>query len=691
MFSVSTFLKTVRRLMHGARRRRSRLSGEVLEHRTLLSGNVSVSLVNGDLFVNGDSSDNAVQISVEAGNVVVAGTGGTTINGSSDPFTLVTGGTTFAGSVFSALSDGDDTLVVGTGVTISGAFVLNDVNGITKVGINSATIGGLNLVTGNDADEVSLDGATINGNVIFYGNDGNNLLSVNDSTIEGNLFFQGGKGEDDVVVLGSTINGNTLFDTGKWMDSFALQNSTFNGNLFVQAGQHNDTMLIDTITVTGRTDLYMWLGSDAIKIQGTNDFQGDFFAGGLLGNPDAFENTGTNTFGGTQTQPGFESSTVASTLLNTQITNGALFRAAQSRDDLGGTPLTDLTITTDTSTNTLQTLSGETFTQQDTFTVTGTTAAFASIAADLGAGTFTTATATADASGNYTINVPLANSTNTVTIRSTDVFNRTATGSFNIESIQGSIVEFTSNMGTFQVELFDDAAPLAVANFQNYLDRYANLIVHRSYDGQFVHAGAITLEGDNIAPVSKDASIQNEFSTNHRNLRGTLAMALSNDPNSGTSEWFFNTGNNSQLDTNQHTVFGRVIGTGMDVVDAINGLPTQDLETFLSSIAGVALEHVPLIGYEPLNQQITGTASVTNGDVNLVGTGTAFTTELNVGDAIRIGTFSSTVASITDDNNLVLGSVATSTQTDADLFIESALNPTAANYVVFSSIAQILV
>jgi len=70
--------------------------------------------------------------------------------------------------------------------------------------------------------------------------------------------------------------------------------------------------------------------------------------------------------------------------------------------------------------------------------------------------------------------------------------------------------------------------------------------------------------------------IVNEFSPERSNLRGSLAMAkLGGDPDSATSEFFFNLGDNSSnLDTQNggFTVFAHVI-EGVDIVDMIATVP----------------------------------------------------------------------------------------------------------------------
>lgn len=146
--------------------------------------------------------------------------------------------------------------------------------------------------------------------------------------------------------------------------------------------------------------------------------------------------------------------------------------------------------------------------------------------------------------------------------------------------------------GNIDIELYDDQAPKTVTNFLRYAGRgnYNNIIMHRSIPGFIVQGGGHTylpnpFTGEPIFfKTPADNPIQNEFSPARSNLRGTIAMAkLPDNPDSATNEWFFNLADNSgNLDAQNggFTVFGRVLdtgpGTGMDVIDAIAGLPRFD-------------------------------------------------------------------------------------------------------------------
>ena len=166
-------------------------------------------------------------------------------------------------------------------------------------------------------------------------------------------------------------------------------------------------------------------------------------------------------------------------------------------------------------------------------------------------------------------------------------------------------VRMETNLGGIDIELYDNQAPITVANFLAYAGRgdYTNNgFIHRSVPGFILQGGGYIYGNSPLGifvtriPVL-DPPIQNEFDASRSNIRGTIAMAkLPGDPNSATSEWFFNLANNSaNLDYQNggFTVFGHVL-TGMNVVDAIASLDTWNA----TSVNG-ALDELPLINFDP--------------------------------------------------------------------------------------------
>jgi peptidyl-prolyl cis-trans isomerase A (cyclophilin A) len=136
------------------------------------------------------------------------------------------------------------------------------------------------------------------------------------------------------------------------------------------------------------------------------------------------------------------------------------------------------------------------------------------------------------------------------------------------------VVVLETTMGAIKVELRADKAPITTRNFLDYVNSgfYNGTIVHRV---DFV----IGLGGysENLKGKQTKPSIKNESRNGLKNLRGTLAMARYDNPDSATSQFFINLKNNSHLDPSGggfgYAVFGKVI-EGMDVVDKIGGVKT---------------------------------------------------------------------------------------------------------------------
>ncbi|MEB3209922.1 MAG: peptidylprolyl isomerase [Leptolyngbyaceae bacterium] len=162
--------------------------------------------------------------------------------------------------------------------------------------------------------------------------------------------------------------------------------------------------------------------------------------------------------------------------------------------------------------------------------------------------------------------------------------------------------------GVMNVVLFDQpgrGAPQTVQNFQNYVNDgdYVNSIIHRSVPGFVVQGGGFTsTDVNSIPPIPTDAPVTNEFSLERSNTRGTIAMAkLGGNPNSATSQWFFNLAdNNDPNDPNSldnqnggFTVFGEVLSeSDLDVAEAIAGLPRPFLNNQNTS---PVFREIPLI------------------------------------------------------------------------------------------------
>jgi len=151
-----------------------------------------------------------------------------------------------------------------------------------------------------------------------------------------------------------------------------------------------------------------------------------------------------------------------------------------------------------------------------------------------------------------------------------------------LSAVNNPRVVLETNFGNIVIELYSDRAPITVDNFLGYVNSgfYDYLLFHRVIAGFMIQGGAYYLDGYNIIPWPPDQPpIINESYNGLSNIRGSIAMARTPDPNSATSEFFINHVNNLFLDRANaadgfgYCVFGQVV-EGMDVVDAIALVPT---------------------------------------------------------------------------------------------------------------------
>lgn len=131
-------------------------------------------------------------------------------------------------------------------------------------------------------------------------------------------------------------------------------------------------------------------------------------------------------------------------------------------------------------------------------------------------------------------------------------------------------VLLNTSFGEIEIELDPGKAPISSKNFLEYVDSgfYTNTIFHRVIPGFMVQGGGFTAQ-----MTQKDTKdpIKNEASNGLHNVRGTLSMARTSNPDSATSQFFINVADNAFLNPGRdagYAVFAKVV-KGMDVVDQI--------------------------------------------------------------------------------------------------------------------------
>jgi peptidyl-prolyl cis-trans isomerase A (cyclophilin A) len=141
-------------------------------------------------------------------------------------------------------------------------------------------------------------------------------------------------------------------------------------------------------------------------------------------------------------------------------------------------------------------------------------------------------------------------------------------------------VKLATSLGDIVVELDREKAPKTVDNFVAYVKsgHYDGTIFHRVMDNFMIQGGGMKAD---LSEKPTRPPIALESRSGLTNVRGTLAMARTMDPNSATAQFFINVKDNPFLDQanardgNGYAVFGKVV-SGMDVVDKIKAVPVGE-------------------------------------------------------------------------------------------------------------------
>lgn len=704
-----------RRLKNRAKSQQPLESIQALEDRSLLAGNVVASLNGGHLSVTGDAAANQLEVTFSNNQVVLRGMTDTTINGSASVFVIADNTDTAPGNITILTGAGNDTVIFSRNVKVAGHVFLDGGTDNDSLSVTGATFRQSVSIYGRGGnDTISLQNATVDGILRVKGNSGDDLISLTNVTTNSGLRIVGGSGADGVSLNNVTTNSWTEIKTGAGNDDITIRDSDINGFLRVKTRQGSDILDMDGNTVDGVTAINMGRATDFVRLRNTNTFNSAFCVQAGDGNADAV-NIGTATVFNAGNRIRKSEGTTADFSTNVSRIDDATtgLRARATAADTAAANSLSLNITLDNSANTTEpSVGGVLITRNATFTVAGTTLLGATVTLDTdNDGQYDDGTLIADNNGHFSTIVTLQrtdlntattandqlNGLNKIKIRATVPGVGSRDAEINVDYVPSTnqIARFTTNEGTYEVELFNTLTPNTVANFLSYSDRYANAIVQRSVNNFVIQAGGFTVANNGISEISKDAPINNEFNSLTSNIRGTISMATPANINGGSSEWFVNTANNSNsLDAIPHTVFGRVLGNGMTVVDAIAALTPVDLSTATGiGDSNGPLNTVPLrVPFTELSKVLTGTVSTTANSTTITGVGTKFLTELHgssnsTGSRIRVNGQTLRVASIISDTSLTVVSAPTLTATGQTANTDNFADD---NFVRFSSIAEIL-
>lgn len=161
------------------------------------------------------------------------------------------------------------------------------------------------------------------------------------------------------------------------------------------------------------------------------------------------------------------------------------------------------------------------------------------------------------------------------------------------EGKKNPVVEMDTSLGKIKIELFEKEAPISVKNFLDYANSgfYNDTIFHRVISGFMIQGGGLTSKL--LPKVGEKPSIKNEAGNGLKNIRGTLSMARSGEPDSAAAQFFINVNDNTFLNHRDKTVsgygyavFGKVV-EGMDVVDKIVNTPQERKNSVFQNVPKV--------------------------------------------------------------------------------------------------------
>ncbi|KLV05944.1 hypothetical protein ABT56_10495 [Photobacterium aquae] len=142
-------------------------------------------------------------------------------------------------------------------------------------------------------------------------------------------------------------------------------------------------------------------------------------------------------------------------------------------------------------------------------------------------------------------------------------------------------VKVDTNLGDFVIQLDEKSAPVSSQNFLRYVEdgSYVGTIFHRVIPGFMAQGGGFDKD---LKRQPSYAPIKNEAKNGLSNLRATVAMARTQDPNSATRQFYINYKDNNFLDASPmnpgYAVFGKVV-KGFSVIEKMTEIPTTTIRS----------------------------------------------------------------------------------------------------------------
>jgi len=168
-------------------------------------------------------------------------------------------------------------------------------------------------------------------------------------------------------------------------------------------------------------------------------------------------------------------------------------------------------------------------------------------------------------------------------------------------------IEMKTSFGDIIIELDMENTPITANNFLDYINSgfYNETIFHRVIPGFVVQGGGML---EDMSEKQTNDSIKNEANKSGLNIKGSLSMARTPDPDSASSQFFINLTDNNFLNHTSETqdgwgycVFAKVV-EGLDIIEKIGEVKT----TFRQGHSDVPIDPVSILSVkvqEPEHQE----------------------------------------------------------------------------------------
>jgi hypothetical protein len=232
-------------------------------------GNVTAVVSGSNLTVTGDAGDNGISVSTNtAGDIVVTGVGGTTVNGAAEFTTFAAVASTLPGNLTVNGLGGRDLISV-SDVTVTGRTLLYGGDDLDAIEVINTNVNGNLLVMEQAGDGfIDLSGGIFAGVVQLLTGEGDNQVTVANADFRNVLQLTAGTGNDQITLHAVSVTSSTQINSGSGNDSIQLNDTNHLSTLYITADAGNDTITGQGVAVTATTYMNTGSGNDTVDFDG---------------------------------------------------------------------------------------------------------------------------------------------------------------------------------------------------------------------------------------------------------------------------------------------------------------------------------------------------------------------------------------------------------------------------------------